>query len=115
MNNTKGIIYLVALAPDLESDLVRALSSVCHEIRTVTELPSGAQVVFCPSNLDDVTRLRAMEPSATIIVVSRHPEVTDWLDSIEAGANDYCAAPFEASQLQWILQSSHRASHLAAA
>jgi DNA-binding NtrC family response regulator len=42
------------------------------------------------------------------VVVSRHPEISDWLDSIEAGATDYCAAPFENAQVKWIVESSLR-------
>ncbi len=115
MNHTKGTdAYLYALAPDLASDLAGALAPVCREVRSVNDMPAGASIIFCPSSLDCVTRLRAAEPQATIIVVSRHPEVNDWLDAIEAGADDYCAAPFESSQLQWILQSSLQSGQLAA-
>jgi CheY-like chemotaxis protein len=115
MKNTKGIdVTIYALSPDLESDLATALAPLCRDIRTVNDLPRGARVVFCPSNLDDVTRLRAAEPQTAIIVVSRHPEINDWLDAIEAGANDYCAAPFETSQLQWLLQTCQRPVQLAA-
>jgi DNA-binding response OmpR family regulator len=52
--------------------------------------------------------LRQTKPEASIVVVSRHPEVSDWLDSIEAGATDYCAAPFETAQMKWILETSMR-------
>ena len=106
---TKGFeVSLLALGSELESDLARALAPVCSEIHTVESIPAGANVVFCPSNIDIVKSLRAADPARTIIVVSRHPEVTDWLDSLESGADDYCAAPFESSQLLWILQSSRR-------
>lgn len=41
-----------------------------------------------------------------MVVVSRVPEVNDWLDAMDAGAADYCAAPFEKEQLDWILESN---------
>lgn len=41
-----------------------------------------------------------------VVVVSRLPEVNDWLDAIEAGAVDYCSAPIEREQLDWILESN---------
>lgn len=115
MKDTTGTnVIIYALSPDLASELAGALAPLCREVRTVSDMPAGAGVVFCPSNLQHVTSLRATAPQATIVVVSRHPEVNDWLDSIEAGADDYCAAPFETSQLQWILQSTQRSGQLAA-
>jgi DNA-binding NtrC family response regulator len=47
-------------------------------------------------------------PELPVIVVSRMPEVSEWLDAIEAGAADYCAAPFESAHIQWILSSTLR-------
>ena len=46
------------------------------------------------------------KPDLPVVVVSRRPEVSEWLDAIEAGAADYCAAPFESSHIQWILDST---------
>jgi CheY-like chemotaxis protein len=108
-------ICLYALTPELASELAGALAPVCSKVRTAGgKIPAGANVIFCPSDLDQVTKIRAAAPGASIIVVSRLPEVSDWLDSIEAGANDYCAAPFETVQLQWILQTSQQTPRLAA-
>ncbi|MDZ4801768.1 MAG: hypothetical protein SGI92_26725 [Bryobacteraceae bacterium] len=115
MKLTKGLdVFLYALSPDLASELTGALAPVCREVRTVSSIPAGAGVVFCPSNVEIVTRLRADGPARIIIVVSRHPEVNDWLDALESGADDYCAAPFESSPLSWILQSSQRSGQMAA-
>ena len=41
-----------------------------------------------------------------VIVVSRLPEVSAWLQALEQGAADYCGAPFEARQVRWALNSS---------
>jgi DNA-binding response OmpR family regulator len=68
----------------------------------------AADVIFCGADVSVVSGLRNAKPEAQIVVVSRHPEVADWLDSIEAGASDYCAAPFESAQVRWILESTLR-------
>ena len=49
--------------------------------------------------------LRETYPKLPVIVVSRFPDVKQWLDALDAGANDYCGAPFERVQLHWILNS----------
>lgn len=76
----------------------------------------GAELVFCSADrprylelLDAVNRSR---PGLPVVVVSRVPEVSEWLDAIEAGASDYCAAPFEAAHIEWILESNvkHRSA-----
>lgn len=74
----------------------------------------GADVLFCAPDTTLVRELRARCPHAVIIAASRFPNTDDWLDTIEAGANDYCAAPFETAQLRWILQSNLLHSRLAA-
>jgi len=45
-----------------------------------------------------------------VVVVSRIPEVSEWLGAIEAGAVDYCAAPFERRDISWVVQSMLLAS-----
>lgn len=75
----------------------------------------GADVIFCPADrrqyLELLATLNQNNLELPVIVVSRTPEVSEWLDAIEAGASDYCAAPFESSHIQWILDSTlHRQS-----
>src|SRR5579864_122971 len=67
------------------------------------QLPADA--VFCnakPSQyrqlLDALKRKKLRLP---VVVVSRLPEVSEWLDALEAGAMDYCGAPFELQQIRW--------------
>jgi DNA-binding NtrC family response regulator len=59
-----------------------------------------------------LSHLREAHPGLPVIVVTRQPEARHWLDALDAGATDYCGAPFEHIQLRWILGSvlSH-ASH----
>lgn len=70
----------------------------------------GADLVFCSSNRERYLALLEaigrQKPELPVVVVSRTPEVSEWLDAIEAGASDYCAAPFESSHIQWILDST---------
>jgi DNA-binding NtrC family response regulator len=70
----------------------------------------GADLVFCSSDRDSyLALLEAIgrsKPDLPVVIVSRTPEVSEWLDAIEAGASDYCAAPFESSHIQWILDST---------
>jgi DNA-binding response OmpR family regulator len=109
---------LFGLSEDLAGELLKPLAQFCADVRSVKTgrdtkniqeiSESPAQIIFCGADVDTVSQLRSAKPEASIVVVSRHPEVTDWLDSIEAGATDYCAAPFETSQVQWILESSLR-------
>jgi DNA-binding NtrC family response regulator len=70
----------------------------------------GAELVFCSSlrkrYLAFLEAVARFKPNLPVVVVSRVPEVADWLDAIEAGASDYCAAPFETNQIQWILDSA---------
>jgi DNA-binding response OmpR family regulator len=46
-----------------------------------------------------------MFPHLPVIVVSRLPETDEWLDALEAGAADYCAAPFEIIHLRWLFET----------
>jgi hypothetical protein len=104
---------LFGLTNDLAGELLKPLAPLCREVHSVTGDVSKnnvppAHVIFCGADVSVVTGLRDAQPDASIVVVSRYPEVSDWLDSIEAGAADYCAAPFEPAQVQWILESSLR-------
>jgi DNA-binding NtrC family response regulator len=80
---------------------------------------SSADLVFCPAEKDQrkslLSAARKQGPKKQVVVVSRIPQVTDWLDAIEDGAVDYCAAPFEPNQMQWILQSALRPARIAPA
>jgi DNA-binding NtrC family response regulator len=78
-----------------------------------------ADVVFCGSQpaeyralLDAVKRRGLHLP---VVVVSRLPEVSEWLDALDAGAVDYCAAPFEHQHMQWLIQTALLASQQATA
>ena len=88
-----------------------ALSSHCSESEPPVDW-NEVDIVFCPSRpdeLDVVLRTVAQaKPGIPVVVISRLPEVSQWLDAIEAGAADYCAAPIEAVQVRWLLESHLR-------
>lgn len=56
--------------------------------------------------LSTVRSLRSYHNAPAVIVVTRLPETSEWLDALEAGATDYCSAPFEPVQIRWILDSA---------
>jgi len=103
---------ILGLSEDLAGELFAPLKSCQVNVKAVERLhdvaQSSADIIFCGANRNLVSELRSVKPDVSIVVVSRLPEVSDWLDSIEAGATDYCAAPFENSQVKWIVESSMR-------
>lgn len=76
-------------------------------------------VVFCPAQtlmLRSLLNLMALsvperqeaneeakQAIPRLIATSRLPSEEEWLGALEAGAADYCAAPFEPVQLRWLL------------
>lgn len=65
----------------------------------------STDVVLCGPNLEHVKLVREQCPGAAIIVLSRAAEVSAWLDAIEAGADDYYAAPLDTAQVRWMIES----------
>ena len=120
----EATVLFHGLENELAVDLRHALSSFCEGIESealtgaghsrAALKDNGATVVFCDTKTETVKELRELNPNALIISVGRLPETTDWLNAIEAGADDYCAAPFEAHQLRWMLDSTLSDSRAAA-
>jgi DNA-binding NtrC family response regulator len=77
-------------------------------------IETDADVVFCPAEPEQYAPLleamKAKRPGLPVVVVSRLPEVSAWLDALERGAMDYCAPPFESAQIHWVLQSALKAA-----
>lgn len=112
-------VVLLGLAGGLAEELERALSregcNVCLEPlvprdQALQLIKADPDVVFCPAEPERyVPLLEAMKsqrPGLPVVVVSRLPEVSAWLDALERGAADYCAPPFESAQIHWILESA---------
>jgi DNA-binding response OmpR family regulator len=123
-NTIEATVLFHGLDSELAMDLRDALAGFCEGIEAEVLTSSAharaalrsdrATVVFCGTKPEVVKDLRRINPHASIIAVSRLPETTDWLNVIEAGADDYCAAPFESHQLRWILDSTLSYSRAAA-
>lgn len=97
-------VILAGLEPVILDELRHALRLLDVEVTTTGD--SGADLVFCGTA--QVEQLVRVYPDLPVIAVCGQRQITDWLDAMEAGAVDYCAAPFEATHLSWILQSNLR-------
>ncbi len=108
-------ILLAHLDPEVEAELKKTLSHLSVELDLEpTQGPSESfidwrsyDVVFCPPELAAVRSILAASsgapPKPAVIAASRIPEEKEWVDVLEAGAKDYCAAPFEDNQIGLIL------------
>ncbi len=102
----------------LAAELSRALSKpgrALHWTRSARECLSvaaqrHADVVFCNSERgeyrDLLCELKQSGLQLPMVVVSRIPETSEWLDALDAGAADYCAAPFERPHISWLVESA---------
>lgn len=107
---------LFQLDEALASSLQQVLSN-CNCNTSVTdseEKRTPPDIVFCPSSAAILSVALARFHGLPVVVVSRLPEVEGWLNALEDGAADYCAAPFEAAQLRWLLET-HTRKHTAIA
>ncbi len=116
-----------SLADELGAILRRRHAVYTAPLRSVTVALASAErleadVVFCTAERHQymalLEEIRERRESLPVIIASRTAEVADWLDALEAGAADYCAAPFEAAHVEWIVSAALRASprrHLRAA
>jgi DNA-binding response OmpR family regulator len=112
---------LIGLDEPWGASLGNTLSADGNAVRSVAfETPSGClhavrrslpDVVFCSVGCcrQVLADLRGERLQVPVVAVSRLPEVGLWLDALEWGAVDYCAAPFEPRQVRWVLQTSLQA------
>lgn len=117
-------VILVGLEQLAATDIGGALAVEHHQIE---EKPRGvvvpdmldADIVFAGGEpayyLSLLRLLRAVRPSVPFVVVTRIPETKEWLDALEAGATDYCSAPFDNKHLSWLMESALPRRHSAAA
>jgi DNA-binding NtrC family response regulator len=117
-------IITVGLDPAAATQLGKALGSENHHIAhkpnsTGIDEVIDADIVFADGNgkhyLPLLKLLRATCPNMPFVVVTRIPETSDWLDALEAGATDYCSAPFEPKQMNWLMESALPSSRTVAA
>jgi DNA-binding NtrC family response regulator len=102
-------ILLLGLEPSLAHDLTGVLRQLGHSIAGQQETGAAAEttdadLVFAGS--EDYRDALFLFPRRPVIVTSRLPEMKAWLSALEAGATDYCGAPFEPTQVRWVLNSA---------
>jgi DNA-binding NtrC family response regulator len=117
------VVLLLGLEESLNRDLRGAMRAEDRTVHSSPFLPPAdilalidrlhPAVVFLGGNWRSARQI-LRSADAPVVVVSRQPEVSDWLDAIEAGATDYCAPPFEPTHLRWILESVGKARAVAA-
>ena len=120
-------IIFFGLADDLAENSRKVLAQQGHVVFAYPFLPAAqaltaieqvqANYVFCVAEpakykalLAAIQQKRAGLP---LVVVSRLPETSAWLEALQAGACDYCAPPFESTSIRWILESARAARHAA--
>lgn len=115
-------VALFALPEDLERPLAQVLREEAHKVIRklhLRDLGRGpkADALFLSADHPDfrgtLSQLRASHPELPVIAVTRVPETAHWLDALDAGATDYCGAPFERVEVRWILNSVVRAERQA--
>jgi DNA-binding NtrC family response regulator len=113
-------ILIVGLDETLASELGRSLRELRHSVLSeaftcagdclATIERVGADLVFCGTERQQyepiLEDLRRSGQTIPVVVVSRLPETGDWLDAMDAGACDYCAAPFERRLVERIVENT---------
>ena len=102
-------VLLLGLDAVLADDLSRVVTGLGHSVRVeaanrVTPDVSGFDLIFAGS--EDFREALSFSPSRPVIVTSRLPEMKAWISALEAGAADYCGAPFEPTQVRWVLNTA---------
>lgn len=117
-------IVTVGLEKSAASQLGRVLGYERHEIAhkpktTSVDDVADADIVFANGDgknyLTLLKQVRESHPALPFVVVTRIPETSDWLDALEAGATDYCSAPFEPNHINWLMESAGMAVRAVAA
>jgi DNA-binding response OmpR family regulator len=108
-------VVFIGLEEATAGPIGRALAAQCHEVEyrqqdTVMRDLVEADIVFAGGDSTEylplLRRVRSERPALPFVVVTRVPETVQWLDALEAGATDYCAAPFEMRQVLWVMESA---------
>lgn len=101
-------VVIVGLEPSLAQPLRDALARLGGGVIAVeasgSALPEQADLVFCEARSQAIAEARHHWAHTPIVAVGRLAEADVWLESLEAGAADYCVPPFEAAGLEWMLE-----------
>ena len=130
MAQTVSRIVLFGLSDSLTVELERVLSQEATvKVYTHRSVPGPhslnllktlhADVVFCAAEPERcrplLEAMRKKQMKLPVVVVSRNTETANWVSALEAGAQDYCAPPFEPVQMRWIIEGAARARCASAA
>ena len=107
-------VFLTCMEESMAKDLTCVLAIDKHRIerRSLDSRADDfldADIVFAGDDARQYVPLlrcvRQKRPALPFIVVTRIPDTSKWLDALEAGASDYCSAPFESRQIHWLMES----------
>lgn len=106
-------VILIGLGQIAAGQIRRALVVNGHQVTQyshedgVAPKVLAADIVFAggePSYYLPLLRsVREARPTMPFIIVAQVPKTGEWIDGLEAGATDYCSAPFDARQLHWMM------------
>ena len=106
-------ILLLGMDENLAGQLGFVLAGDHHEVTAAAALDEGAwdvEVIFSGGDggiyKKHLAQAQRERPNVPFVVVTRLPETEHWLNALEDGATDYCAAPFERRQVRWILDTA---------
>jgi len=117
-------ILLLGLDQDLADSLSLVLRRLSHEVTLTNSVAAAlkdrrAQIIFAAGDgsgyREMVQKLTTHRREAAVILVNRFPEDARWLDALELGAADYCGAPFETTQIRWLVEGALHGLRTAAA
>jgi len=117
-------VVFVGVEPAAAAQIARALAVERHQLEQKPGTSGAhelldADIVFAGGEsrhyLSLLRQVRELRPGLPFVVVTRVPETKEWLDALEAGATDYCSAPFENRQINWLMESALRRERTAAA
>ena len=107
-------VVLIGVEPTAAEHIKKTLTVERHEVESrpafCSEALPEADIVFAGGAPEEylslLKRVREEKPGLPFVVVTRLPETREWLDALEAGATDYCSAPVETRQIQWMMQTA---------
>jgi len=108
-------VFFVGVEPAAAAQIARALAVERHQLEQKPKISGAhelldADIVFAGGEpihyLSLLREIRQSRPGLPFVVVTRVPETREWLDALEAGATDYCSAPFENRQINWLMESA---------
>lgn len=102
-------IVLLGLDCASADELSLVLRQLGHSVTVATRCDAAVEAVDSDlifAGSDDLREALSRYPTRPVIVTSRLPEMHAWITALEAGAADYCGAPFEPTQVRWVLNTA---------